>query len=541
MTSPDPTPPSAGFSLAERDVERELLDPEGLSADADFAPPTSMLGHVYAGLWGFMCSLPRAMLLLLALGIACFIGMFFDQTLSYEEHAAQWAQQAWKLKLFTFLEMNDVFGSWWFVLIIGYLLIAITACSVERFPKIWLDALYPRRHLAEDQIRGIKQVYKQTVPAGQVDKARRVVRAIFGKRALEQTHEATTYHFLERHRFARFGVYIIHTGLVIIFSGGILVNFTKIDGMMMISEGKNARLVRVWGPGRLPYTHDLGFEVRCEDFRLKTFIDGAPMEFESDLTVWDRDSPVNPVLKKTIQVNDPLEYKGYTFYQASYNPIPGDQRVKLDIGPRGAQRRTYDVAIGEKVVMADGTEFLAIETIPEMAGLGAAVRVQQVSPDPKAPGGTRSTSFIVFRSYPDFDREVRRGNYDVQFHGFDQLYATGIQVGRVPFIPFVFGGFIILFVGMFMAFFLSHRRYWARLATQPDGKVELVVAGAARRHQYAFDEEFAKIREVLEAGLGKGESTADRARALRDARKLKTKTAAKTAETADTKDTTESP
>jgi cytochrome c biogenesis protein len=521
-----------------------------------------------------MCSLPRAMLLLLSLGVACFIGMFFDQTLSYEEHAAQWAgaglikvpsflvalgvQPQFRLPVleaYTFLEMNDVFGSWWFVLIIGYLLVAITACSVERFPKIWLDALYPRKELAEDQIRGIKQVYRQTLTTEQLDKARRVVRAIFGKRAMEATKESSTFHFLERHRFARFGVYIIHLGLVIIFSGGILVNFTKIDGMMMISEQKNARLVRVWGPGRLPYTHDLGFEIRCEDFRLKTFIDGAPMEFESDLTVWDRDSPVNPVLKKTIQVNDPLEYRGYTFYQASYNPIPGDQRVKLDIGPRGGQRRTYDVAIGEKVVMPDGTAFLAIETIPEMAGLGAAVRVQQLSPpaggaDPQAPDGARSTSFIVFRSYPDFDREVRRGNYDVQFHGFDQLYATGIQVGRVPFIPFVFGGFIILFVGMFMAFFLSHRRYWARFVTKDDGTTELVVAAAARRHQYAFDEEFAKIREVLEAGLGKGESTADRARALRDARAalrgtpgtLKTKTpkASETAES-DTKDKTESP
>lgn len=493
---------------------RELLDPEGVAADVN--SDRSTLGRIYGALWAFMCSLPRAMGLLLMLGAACFVGMFFDQTLSYEEHAAQWAQQAWKLKLFTFLEMNDVFGSWWFVLIIAYLLISITACSVERFPKIWLDALYPRKHLADDQLRGIKQVFTATVTTSQVEKARSVVQAIFGRRVETMTKEGDTFFFLERHRFARFGVYIIHTGLVLIFSGGILVNFTKIDGMMMISEQKNARLVRVWGPGRLPYTFDLGFEVRCDDFRLKTFIDGAPMEFESDLSVWDRASPVNPVLKKTIQVNDPLEYKGYTFYQASYNPIPGDQRVKLDIGPRGGQRLTYDLAIGEKITMKDGTEFLPIETIPEFAGLGSAVRVQQVNPD------RSSTSFVVFRSYPDFDREVRRGGYEVQFHGFDQLYATGIQVGKVPFIPIVFVGFIVLFVGMFMAFFMSHRRYWARLIPlpgDPDGKLQLVVAGAARRHQYAFDEEFQKIREILEAAFGKAESTADRARALRDARK----------------------
>lgn len=128
---------------------------------------------------------------------------------------------------------------------------------------------------------------------------------------------------------------------------------------------------------------------------------------------------------------------------------------------------------------------------------------------------------MVFRSYPDFDRDVRRGTYDVQFHGFNQLYATGIQVGKVPFIPFVFIGFIVMFVGMFMAFFMSHRRYWARVVESKDqpGSYEFIVAGAARRHQYAFDEEFQKIREILETGFGKVESTADRARALRDARK----------------------
>lgn len=494
---------------------REELDPEGRAADIALAKEKSGVRRVYAMAWSFMCSLPRAMYLLMVLGVACFVGMFFDQTLTYEEHAAQWAQQAWKLKLFTFLEMNDVFGSWWFVIIIGYLLISITACSIERFPKIWLDALYPRKHLSDQQLKGIKQIYRATVHAADLPKVRKVVGAVFGRRMFVDERDGTSWFFLERHRFARFGVYIIHAGLVTIFTGGILVNFTKIDGMMMISEGRNARLVRVWGPGRMPYTHDLGFEVRCEDFRLKTFIDGAPMEFESDLTVWDSASPVNPVLRKTIQVNDPLEYKGYTFYQASYNPIPGDQRVKLDIGPRGGQRRQFDLNIGEKAVLPDGTAFLPIETIPDYAGLGPAVRVQEVFTDGK------TTNFIVFRSYPAFDRDVRRDQYEVQFHGFDQVYATGIQVGRVPFIPWVFFGFLVMFVGMFMAFFMSHRRYWARLvpAAGVGGGYELVVAGAARRHQYAFEEEFAKLREVLVIAFGEGETQKDRARALREARK----------------------
>jgi cytochrome c biogenesis protein len=497
-----------------RSMEGEILDMEGHAPVLAVAQAPTGMSKLYAMLWSFMCSLPRALKLMMMLGVACFVGMFFDQTLTYEQHAAQWASQAWKLKLFTFLEMNDVFSSWWFVLIIAYLLVALTACSVERFPKIWLDALNPQRHLTNDQLKGIKHSYQHTIDAEAAGRVRGLFEQIFNRGAYQQQADGGHYFFFEKHRFARFGVYIIHAGLICIFSGGILVNFSKIDGMMMVTEGRAGRQVRVWGPGRLPFSHDLGFEVRCVDFRLKTFIDGAPMEFESDLEVFDPQSPVNPVLKKTIQVNDPLEYRGYTFYQASYNPIPGDQRVQLDVGLRGQPRSTYIVDIGERVQLGDGTAFVPIEVEDNYAGLGAAVRVQQIDAD-----GTTST-FFVFRAYPSFDAEVRRGKYDVQFRGFDQQYATGLQVGRVPFIGLVFGGFIVMFIGMYMAFFLSHRRYWARVAPLADGRMELTFCGAARRHQYAFEEEFGTLRDLWETAFGKAAaSKADRARALRDARR----------------------
>ena len=157
--------------------QREELDPEGLAADLALEQERVGVRRVYVAVWSYMCSLPRAMYLLMALGVACFVGMFFDQTLTYEEHAAQWASQAWKLKLFTFLEMNDVFASWWFVIIIGYLLISITACSIERFPKIWLDALYPKKHLSDEQLMGIKQVYRTRISADESGKAEKLVGA----------------------------------------------------------------------------------------------------------------------------------------------------------------------------------------------------------------------------------------------------------------------------------------------------------------------------------------------------------------------------
>ncbi len=490
-------------------LDGRALDPEGIDDATGVAG--SAFERFYANAWRAFISLKVTLTTLIIILVACFSGMFFDQTLTYEEHAAQWATAEWKLKLYTFLELNDVFGSWWFGLIICVLLVNLIACSIERLPKIWIDIKNPRRALADDQLRGIKHTYKAVID--DPNKAQDVVDAVFGKKIHRSEDNGKRFQFFERHKFARCGVYIVHTGLVIIMTGGIVNGWTKLDGIMMVTEGSSGRYVRLKGPGNLPYTYDLGFEVRCDDFRLKTFVDGAPMEFESDLSVWDPNSPVNPVLTKTIQVNDPLQYKGYTFYQASYNPIPGDHRVQLDIGARGQERKTYTLSIGESLKMKDGYSFTPVEVIPEFAGLGAAVRVQET--DPKG----AQTSYVVFREYPEFDREVRRGAYDVEFRGDDQQYATGLQVGHVPWVPVIFFGFIVMFFGMFMAFFMSHRRYWSRIVPREDGKYDLIVAGAARRHQYAFAEEFEKIRAVLVAAFGEGESTKDRARALRDKRR----------------------
>ena len=60
-----------------------------------------------------------------------------------------------------------------------------------------------------------------------------------------------------------------------------------------------------------------------------------PKEYLSDLVV-----PENgrEVLKKTIQVNDPLKFKGISFYQSSYGfipPKPGESKAELEIIPNG--------------------------------------------------------------------------------------------------------------------------------------------------------------------------------------------------------------
>jgi cytochrome c biogenesis protein len=492
--------------------EEPFVDPEGILEEEQSSAGGLVDG--YRAFWRLFCSLRLTVVVLILLATGCVVGMFYDQTLTLEEHRAAWATARWKLELFTFLELNDVFHSWWFGVVILFLALNLTACSIQRLPKIWIDLKNPRRHLADDQLRGIRHRYQAVVDEADKPRALGVIESLFpADSTFREDQGGTLYAFKEKHKYARTGVYIVHISLLVIMFGSMATTALGIDGMMMIVEGTKSRFVSVKGAGGLRYRKDIGFEIQADDFRLKTFIDGAPMDFESDLQIIDPASPINPVKTKTIQVNDPLEYKGFTFYQASYNPIPGDQLVQLDVHPRGTPKpeKPFSISIGDRVQMPDGTAFVPIEIIREYGGLGPAVKVQKILP------GGEVTTFVVFRAYPEFDAKVRRGEYVVGFRGFDQQYATGIQVGYVPFIEAVFGGFVFLFVGMYMAFFMSQRRYWARLKPAGEGKYELIIAGAARRHQYAFEEEFGKIRERLVSVFGADDKAA-RARALRDKR-----------------------
>jgi len=56
--------------------------------------------------------------------------------------------------------------------------------------------------------------------------------------------------------------------------------------------------------------------VRCDRFEISFYKGGGrPKEFVSELTVIENGQEV---MQKTIEVNDPLFYKGLTFYQSSY-------------------------------------------------------------------------------------------------------------------------------------------------------------------------------------------------------------------------------
>lgn len=79
---------------------------------------------------------------------------------------------------------------------------------------------------------------------------------------------------------------------------------------------------------------------------------------------------------------------------------------------------------------------------------------------------------------------------------FNQVEASGLQVTRTPGKSFVYFGFGMIVVGVFVMFYLPQRRVWLALCEE-DGQTRVLLAGASNRDPLGFAREF----EVLQAGL----------------------------------------
>lgn len=436
--------------------------------------------------WQWFISLKLTFVLLGFISLGAVIGMSFDQTLSYDEFYEHRSQDGVAGFLLSFFELYDTFHSWWFSLAILLLALNLIACSIERLPRIYCDYMRPRPYLTDRRLLGLS--LKEKFEAKDLATAETMA-GQFLQKDLKKTKLAGSYYYYDAYGFARFGVYVVHISLLIIMFSAIYASQNGVDGHVLIDEGSKARFITAKGAGGVNYTYDLGFYVGCDDFRLRTFVDNSPMEYESDLYISpDGQSKIDA---KRVRVNEPLSYQGYTFYQSNYRPIVSEKSVVLEIAAQGKKER-YNARLNTPLKIASGQELTVEKIYEDFAGLGQALRILEKD-------GENSTYFHIFRRYPEFDEKVRQSSYSVIFLDSDQKYATGLSVGKVPGISLIFSGFMLLVVGLSLCFFMHPIRFFARI-DEVDGQFNIWCAAQGFRHPNIVKDIFFERLKSARAG-----------------------------------------
>jgi cytochrome c biogenesis protein len=275
---------------------------------------------------------------------------------------------------------------------------------------------------------------------------------------------------------------VIHSSIVVILIGvviGSLFGFTKAFVEMEEKGSATTAYSRSGEP------IELGFTVRCEGFSVSYYDTGAPREYRSILSIEDGGRTV--VKRRPVVVNDPLTYRGITFYQSGYSAAVFLFSVR-DRKTGVASR--VNVRAGEKSSLPNGDQLVVMESIDEIRGhsprySGPAVHVVVL------PAGGSPESFVLMKNHPDVNDD-RGGGYQFSYGGVS-VWNTLLQVTRDPGVPVVWVGCFLLIVGFGMAFFMSHQRIWIRI-----GSGRIVMAGSSDRNQAAFRMFFDGLAEKLE-------------------------------------------
>jgi cytochrome c biogenesis protein len=449
---------------------------------ADEKRPASPMDRV----WDFFISVKLAIVTLIVLAVASIFGTIVEQNQPIEKYRQIY--EDWAIALMDRLNLFDMYHSWWFLLLLVLFTVNLSCCTIDRFPRVLKVVRNPRTKLDENLEKTLSLAdrwKKKGNASGWAAKYSEALSAAFAKPKV--TEEGGEVHlYAETGVASRFGVYVTHLSIIIIFIGAIVGNVLGFKGYVNIPEGESVSRIPVRGGSRV---QDLGFTVRCNSFRVETYPSGQPKAYVSDLSVVDGGKET---VRKTIVVNDPLQYKGIWFYQSSYGQAGGATASLTVARPDGTPLANLSLPPNEAASIPGHGAIRGVDYEQNLQGGGPALRV--ILERPNQP----ETALWVYQSRP---QPLGKGNDSLvlAFGGLNTRMFTGLQVAKDPGVNVVWLGCALMVVGIIIAFFLSHQRVWIRLSPSPDGRVEVVLAGSASRNRLAFEKKFEKIQTGVKA------------------------------------------
>lgn len=452
-------------------------------------------------------------MLLLSIAATSIIGTVIPQN---ENPAAYFrAYGEFYYKLFDVLGIFDMYHSWWFQFLILMLTMNIFVCSIDRLSATWkiVFSKNPSFNLSSFRKLADKEEFTEKRNSEDLKKIYTpFIARLFGYTRVEPTDTGFCI-FAEKWRWTRFGVYTVHLSVILLLLGSLVGSLFGFEGFVNIPEGEIINSIRIRNTDKI---QNLDFEIKCEDFNISFYDNGAPKEYRSSLTVIEQGKPV---LKKEIIVNDPLRYKGINIFQSSYGKMPSNRPQKKKImakdpseeitinfaSKKSGTAYRIKIVIGKPVDIPEGFgKFVIVEFIESAEFMGQNIGAAYVGI--LTPKDGNPVEVLLPLHFPNFDK-MRKGAVVIsvaeqkakEFNpggNTVQRYYTGLQVTKDPGVWVVYTGFIIMIIGCFITFFMSHQRLCVEVI-KSGGKSRIIVTGRANKNKLGMQNRIKIISEKL--------------------------------------------
>ncbi len=455
-------------------------------------------------IWDFFASIRLAIFVFTAIGITSIAGTLIEQNAEPEKNLNLLSRlfgPTYAPDIYRFVDavgLNSMYNSWWFVTLLFLFVANLVVCTIERLPSIVKIVKEPIKPLSETQIDALP-IKESIIVSKGIDRVAESVLQIMQKAGLKplQSREQNMVQFYaETGRYSRLGVYVTHLSILLLFIGVVVGLFKGFNGHLNLLEGTTSSVAYLPNGKEIP----LGFEIRCDDFDV-SFYEGTdtPKSYKSLLTVYENGKEV---LKKEIEVNTPLRYKGITFYQSSYGFAPSPQSLfHFKVRSKTNKEEEFKIPFDETFTIPESNVKIKIVDFTPALGVDESGKLFTYAESMNNPavllefyeGNKVKNRQWVLKRYPN-TWVFAEGT--IEFVDLWGSQYTGLQVRKDPGVWIVYLACLIMSIGLYMSFFMSHRQIWLVLTDK--GKTTEVKIGAwSNKYRNSLELKIQKMIEPL--------------------------------------------
>ena len=436
-------------------------------------------------IWQFFCSVKLAVYTLVLLAATSIFGTIILQNGTKQEYLRLYGEVFYNL--ITVCKLDDMYHAWWFLLLIVILCINIVVCSIERLSITW-KIIFPKQIKFNPQrFRKLKNLETFTVNKDVKSLSgpyETFLSKTVGKVIKEETDSGRVL-YAEKGRWTRIGVYVIHSSILLLFIGALIGALFGFKANLRLDEGETSDTAFIVKK-RMPI--NIGFSIKCNNFFIKHYDTGAPEEFRSNLTIIENGKES---FTKDILVNHPLRYKGINIFQASYGTAQPDSIILDIIRLSDKDVTNTTIKVGQEIQLPEDQGLFKLEGfMPHFDFRGNNLGEAFIGKITQKDGNSFQIGLPV--KFPTFDK-MRKGTFAFVVKEFEQKYYTGLQVTKDPGVWYVYSGFILMIIGCWITFFMSHQSYFIEIRNNKNNFSKISNSGNTNRNSQGMKLKIQKI------------------------------------------------
>ncbi|MDC2865976.1 cytochrome c biogenesis protein ResB [Bacillus sp. BP-3] len=467
-------------------------------------------------IWSFFSSVKVGIWLIVITLIASGIGTIFPQemyippTVTPGEYYEQ--QYGFLGKLYYQLGFNNLYSSWWYMILVASIGISLVICSLDRVVPLYKALKKQRvtRHpsfLKRQRLYGTALATKEEIECMKENlKKRKYKIQVEGDNILA-----------EKGRFSRWGPYVNHIGLIIFLFGTMLrfVPGMYVDASLWLREGetkeipgtdgkyylKNEKFIKeVYDKSKENEVFNDAIDRVGNKMIAKNFQTNAVLYKVVGKNVAGEEPKLEKVKDYNIRVNDPLKFDDYALYQIDFKEGELSKMSFFLQKKEGGQKWgpiTVDLANPKETYdLGNGYSLHLLSYFPDFYfDEGGKPNTKTKLPNnpafvfkmltPETPNG--EVSFVGIRQ----NIEPEGNNlYKMSFAGIETRNVTALTVRKdLTLWVIALGGFIFM-VGVIQGMYWNHRRIWVQRVDN-----EWWIAGHTNKNWYGLRKEIEKVLE----------------------------------------------